>query len=100
MASGDNAHQRYRNCQCERVVQTEGRKLESYAENGQDVDTLKTVQAGGTPESSTNKRQDSDTQCQHNADNTTEPCINTNPMIMGKKNNENSFLSELTINGN
>ena len=78
-----------------------GKKLESYADHRQDVDAQKAVQAeGSTPESSTSKRQDADTQSQHNADNTTKPRVVTNPTVTGNNNNENSFLSELSINEN
>ena len=45
LALGDNAGKRQRNCQCERAVQAEGRKLVSYADNRQDVDAQKAVQA-------------------------------------------------------
>ena len=45
LAWGNNADKGQRNCQCKRAVQTED----------------------GTPDSSTNKRQDADTQSQHNA---------------------------------
>ena len=59
----------------------------------------KTVQAeGGMPESCRNKRQDAETQSQHNADNTTEQGVITSPMVMGDNNNENSFYSESTNN--
>ena len=48
LVSGDNANNSYRNCQYERAVDT----------------------AGGMPESCTHKRQDADTQSQHNAEST------------------------------
>ena len=71
LASGDDVDKRQRNCQCERAAQTEGGKLESYADNRQDVDAQKAVQVEGSmSESRTNKRQDVDSQSQHNADST------------------------------
>ena len=86
---------------CERAVQTEGRKLEGCADNGQDFDAPKAVQAeGSTPRKSTNKGQDADKQGQHNGDNTIKLSVITNPMGTGTNNNENSFLLELTINEN
>ena len=83
LALGDNAEKR--NYLCERAVQTQSRKLES----------LRAI-----PESSTNKRQDVYTQSQHKVKNITEPSVISNPMVMVNNNNENNFLSELTINQN
>ena len=68
----DNADNRKSNCQFERTVQTEGRM----------------------PESCTNKRQDAETQNQHNAVNNAKPSIFNNSMVISNDNNENSFLSE------
>ena len=70
----DTANDRKINFQGNRAVQTEGRM----------------------PEICTNKRQDGETQSQHNTDNTTEPVVITNPKVMGGNNNENNFLSEST----
>ena len=70
----DNTNNRKRNCQCNRVVH---------------------IQVGMS-ESCTNRRQDAETQSQHNADNTTEPSVFTNPMVIGNNNTENSFPSEST----
>ena len=83
-----NADKRQRNCQCEGAVQTEDVKLESHVDNRQDVGVQEAVQAiGGTPEGSTNVRQDVDTQSQHSADNTTEPSVITNPLVTGNQKN-------------
>ena len=76
MASYENRDIK-RNCQCERAIQTEGGKFETYE----------------------NKRQDVEVQSQHNADNTPESSIVTNPMVIGNNSNENSFSSG-TINKN
>ena len=46
--------------------------------------------------SSSKKRQDAEMQNQHNVDNTAKPSATTNPTIMGKNNNENSFPSGST----
>ena len=46
------------------------------------------------------KRQDADTQRQHNADKPTLPSVITNPIVIGSNNNENIFLSWLTVNDN
>ena len=57
LALGDNVDKRQRNCQWERAVQTEGRKLGSCTNNRQVVDAQKAVQADSRmPESSTKKR--------------------------------------------
>ena len=82
MAPDNNADKRHRNLKCETVIQTEGRRLESYAYNRQDVDVHK----------------------QNNAD---EPVVDPTPMFMGNINkrsqslhankiinNNQSFLSE------
>ena len=45
LASGDMADKRQGNCQCEKAVQTEGGKFESYAYNRQGYDAQKAVQA-------------------------------------------------------
>ena len=87
LASDDNADDRKRNCKYEKTVQTEGKM----------------------PESCTDKRQDAETQWQHNTENTTEPSIITNPTVIGNKNENNfppestnrdtnNFFSELIIN--
>ena len=71
VASDENIDSK-RNCQHERAFQTEGRKFESYE----------------------NKRQDTEVQSQHNADNTAESSIVTNPTVISNNRNENSFFSE------
>ena len=113
LASGDSADKRQRNYQCERAVETEGVKLESYAYNMQGVDAQKAVKAeGGKPESCTNKKQDANVQRQCNADNKAKPNVIFNLSVMASNNNENScpsepinkdknsFFSELIINEN
>ena len=75
LASDNSMDNRKRNCQYERAVQMEDR----------------------IPESCTNKRQDAEAQNQHNANNTAEPSVISNPMVMGNNYNENSFPSELKI---
>ena len=72
MASANNTDKRQRNLQSERVVQTVGRKLESYAHNRHDVDAQKAVQAEcRKSESCTNKRWGVDVQ--NNAKQTIQP---------------------------
>ena len=71
----ENAGNSKRNRQHERTIQTEGGKFESYE----------------------NKRQDAEAKSQHNADNTLQSSIVTNPMVISNTCNENSFSAE-TIN--
>ena len=97
MAPFRNSDQRWSNCLYERAVQTEGRKHESCAYNREDLEAQKLVQAKGRKPESCTKRKDAEAWIQHNADNTTEPIIVTNPVVMVNKINENNFLSE-TIN--
>ena len=75
LTSDKNTDNSKGNCLCKKVIQTEGRKFESYK----------------------NKRQDAEAQSQHNADNITKSSIVTNPTVIGNNSNENSF-SEKTIN--
>ena len=75
VASDENTDSSKVNCQHERAIQREGGKFEIYE----------------------NKRQDAEVQSQHNAENTAQSSIVTNPMVMGNNSNENSF-SEETIN--
>ena len=46
------------------------------------------------PESCTNKRQDAETQKQHNTDKTAKPSVITNPIVMDNNNSEKSFILE------
>ena len=75
VASHKNTDNSKGNCQCERVIQTEGGKYESYE----------------------NKRQDTEVQSQHNADNTAKSGIVTHPTVMDNNSNENGFSAK-TIN--
>ena len=75
MALGDNADKRQRNWQCERAIQTEGGKFESYAYN----------------------RHDDDAQEQYNADSVDKPVVDPNNMVTGNINNRNQSLSSNLI---
>ena len=75
MVPGKNAEKRQRNCQCEREIQTEGGKIESYAYDRQDVDV----------------------QEQYNADNMGESVVNPNPMVMIINENQKFPSDQLTI---
>ena len=72
VASDENTDNCKRNCQHKRAIQTEGGKFQSYE----------------------NKRQDAEAQCKHNADNAAKSSIVSNPTVIGKNSNENSFSSE------
>ena len=74
VTSGENRDNSKRNCQCKRAIKTEGGKFEIYE----------------------NKRQDAELQSQHNADNTAESGIVTNPTVISNNSNENSFSLETT----
>ena len=86
----DNPDNKQKNYQCERTIQTEGGKLESYAYNRQDVDTQKQCNAystADTTESCTNRRQHDEAQEKYIADN-----VDASLLILAQQSQETSTI--------